>query len=84
MCFTKGHFHGTAVILDEWSVWLNPFVFPSLLTDFEEGLSLYSVKTVSISSGRKASLWTILNYMMVGKLLGYITESIIPWYFCCS
>lgn len=49
MCFINGHFHGTALMLDKWSVWLYPSVFPSIFTGFEEVLSVYSVKTASIS-----------------------------------
>ena len=49
MCFINGLFHGTALMLDKWSVWLYPSVFPSIFTGFEEGLFVYSVKTASIS-----------------------------------
>ena len=49
MCFINGHFHGTALMLDKWSVWLYPSVFPSIFTGFEEVLSVCSVKTASIS-----------------------------------
>ena len=49
MCFINGLFHGTALMLDKWSVWLYPSVFKSIFTGFEEVLSVYSVKTASIS-----------------------------------
>ena len=49
MCFINGHFHGTALMLDKWPVWLYPSVFPSIFTGFEEVLSVNSVKTASIS-----------------------------------
>ena len=49
MCFINGLFHGTTLMLDKWSDWLYPSIFPSIFTGFEEGLFVYSVKTASIS-----------------------------------
>ena len=37
--------NGTVLILDGQSAWLYPSVFPSILTDFQDGLSVSSVKT---------------------------------------
>ena len=36
------------LILDGQSAWLYPSVFPSILTDFERGLSFCSVKTAIV------------------------------------
>ena len=72
MCFINGHFHGTALMLDKWSVWLYPSVFPSIFTGFEEVLCVYSVKTDRISDlverlvcGHHIHVWdTHLTHML--------------------
>lgn len=72
MCFINGLFHGTALMLDKWSVWLYPSVFPSIFTGFEEVLFVYSVKTASIADlverlvcGHHIQVWdTYLTHML--------------------
>ena len=72
MCFINGLFHGTALMLDKWSVWLYPSVFPSIFTGFEEVLFVYSVKTASVSDlverlvcGHHIHVWdTYLTHML--------------------